>query len=101
MVVCQKLFAERGINLSITQKEVETFLEEYRKYLLSQVEEIKDILQTLPVDAVERAFSYKDAAKIAEKLKYYHSMYQIGLHALEEVFGKNKISFSIRGVNVV
>lgn len=87
--------------MSITQKEIEVFLEKYKEYLLSQVEEIKNILQILPADAIERAFSYKDTAEIAEKLKYYHAMYKIGSHALEEVFGRNKINFSKRGVSRV
>ncbi|WP_148222728.1 hypothetical protein [Caldicellulosiruptor acetigenus] len=87
--------------MSITQKEVETFLEEYRRYLLSQVEEIKSILQILPTDVIEKAFSQKNAAEIAEKLKYYYAVYRIGPHALEEIFAQNKINFSRRGVNVV
>lgn len=95
MVVYQKLFAERGESgLSITQKEIDAFLEDYRRYLLVQIDELKNILQTLPIYAVERAFSHKDVVHIADKLRYYYSMYQIGPHALKEILGKNKINFS-------
>jgi len=84
--------------MSITRKEVEAFLEGYKKYLLSQLEEIENILQILPTDAIERAFLCKHPAEIAEKLNYYYGLYRISPHVLEEVFGKNKINFSKRGV---
>lgn len=41
----------------VTTKDVEIFLSLYKKYLFIKIDEMKNILETLPTDVIERCFN--------------------------------------------
>jgi hypothetical protein len=110
----------------VTEQDAELFLKLYRKYLLSKVDEMKNILETLPTDVIERCFDgakfidkdfdlskldeatfgigglcgYKKILDIAGSLIYYRGLYEQGEEILAEALERfgHKVNFKKVGV---